>query len=231
MKYFFGGTKKTAKDEENNNVTKVDLPAAIMKNKEAINTLEKRQTHLEKRANDLTEEAKQRIGRKDTQGAKLALKRKQMLDNELAQLGNARLTLEQQINTLESQQTQQMAIRALSQGVEAQKQLNSSLNINSIDKLMDDLQEQQDRQQEVASVLSQNIPMMDEDDIMAELGRLEEEDIEQKLAGLGSVPTSLVGVSSSPVVTTTTVEAPCSKPDATVLSDQEQLRLLEADLL
>lgn len=41
--------------------------------------------------------------------------------------GNAHLTLEQQIMTLESAQTQQVAVGALAAGVTAQKALNQQL--------------------------------------------------------------------------------------------------------
>lgn len=65
----------------------VDLPEAILRNKAAIDTLEKRQLHLEKRINAQEEDAKKRAKEGDKRGALFALKRKKMYEKELDQLG------------------------------------------------------------------------------------------------------------------------------------------------
>merc|ERR1719163_1694025 len=72
----------------------------------------------------------------DKRGAMMALKQKKMLTTELESLGNARLTLEQQIMSLESMQSQQIAVQALATGVAAQKQMNKTMND---DELLEEL--------------------------------------------------------------------------------------------
>ena len=93
MKLFFG--KSAAQPQ-------VSPTDAIMKNKEAIETLTKRQDFLEKRVAQQDGLAREKAKAKDKRGAMTALKQKKMLSTELESLSQARLTLEQQIMTLES---------------------------------------------------------------------------------------------------------------------------------
>ncbi len=103
--------------------------------REAINTLEKRKQLLEKKIQLQEQDARTRAAAKDKRGAMMALKRKKMLQGELDTLTNSALTLEQQIMTLESAQSQQVAISALASGVQAQKQLNKQMNIDKVTKV------------------------------------------------------------------------------------------------
>lgn len=169
------------------------MPQAIVKNKEAIATLEKRQAHLECRIAFQEEEARRRGREGDKRGALFALKRKKMFEKELEQLGNAHLTLEQQIMTLESAQAQQVAVGALAAGVTAQKVLNQQLNINKIDDLMEDMQEQASLQNELAQVLSQGNPLSDDAELLAELHEIEAKQLEETLADACPVPSTSPG--------------------------------------
>lgn len=62
------------------------MPDAIMKNKEAILTLEKRQQFIEKKIELQIADAKEKARLKNKQGALMALKRKKMLEGELENL-------------------------------------------------------------------------------------------------------------------------------------------------
>eukprot|EP00920_Eleutheroschizon_duboscqi_P036731 GHVT01088309.1.p1 GENE.GHVT01088309.1~~GHVT01088309.1.p1 ORF type:complete len:164 (+),score=52.52 GHVT01088309.1:464-955(+) len=157
MRLFFGRQRDTSEQQQ-----KVDVPVAILKSKEAISTLEKRQLHLEKKIQAQQEDATTRLARGDKSGALLALKRKKLYEGDLAQTSSSRFTLENQINALESQAMQSVTVAALTTGVDAQKQLNQNININKIDKLMEDMQEQQDVQGEVAQALAQGAPEVEE---------------------------------------------------------------------
>ena len=169
MKLFFG--KSAAQPQ-------VSPTDAIMKNKEAIETVTKRQDFLEKRVAQQDGLAREKAKAKDKRGAMMALKQKKMLSTELESLSQARLTLEQQIMTLESAQTQQVAVQALQLGVQAQKDMNKQINIDKIDQLIEDMQEQRDIQDEVTQVLSQGQPLMDDADLLEELEAIEAEDFE-----------------------------------------------------
>ncbi|KAF4746471.1 hypothetical protein FOZ63_028898, partial [Perkinsus olseni] len=150
MRLFFGSKKKEQKKAAP--PPQQNLPDAIMKNKEAIDTLEKREQLIEKKMAIQEQEARSRAAAKDKRGALMALKRKKLYEAELQTLMNSRMTLEQQILSLESSQTTAVAVQALAQGVSAQKTMNQQLNIDNIDELMDDMAEQQDLQNEVSQV-------------------------------------------------------------------------------
>ena len=150
--HLFGRSKKKPEPPKPAAPKAKSLPDAIVNNKEAILTLEKRQTFIERKIELQIADAKEKARNKDKRGALMALKRKKMLNAELEQLQNARLTLEQQIMSLESTQTQQVAVGALSTGVQAQKQMQAQLDIDKVEDLMDDIKEQQDMQQEIAQV-------------------------------------------------------------------------------
>lgn len=182
----------------------IDLPNAIIQNKQAIETLEKRQAHLECRIAFQEQDAKRRAQNNDKRGALFALKRKKMFEKELEQLGSAHLTLEQQIITLESAQAQQVAVGALAAGVVAQKVLNQKLNLSKIDDLIEDMQEQSNLQNELAQVLSQDNHLCDDAELLNELHELEAQQLDEALADVGPVPIQSPGRIAAPASRSTT---------------------------
>ncbi|KAF4661664.1 hypothetical protein FOL47_006600 [Perkinsus chesapeaki] len=201
MRLFFGSKKKEQKQAP---PPQQNMPDAIMKNKEAIETLEKREQLIEKKMAIQEQEARTRAAAKDKRGALMALKRKKLYEAELQTLMNSRMTLEQQILSLESSQTTAVAVQALAQGVSAQKQMNQQLNIDNviekrvgeIDELMDDMAEQQDLQNEVSQVLSSGNQIMDDDELLNELDQIEAEELDKKMVDAVSAPTG--GVVTQP---------------------------------
>jgi hypothetical protein len=202
------------------------LPESILKHKDAISVLEKRQQLLEKKIADAMEEAKTKAANNDKRGALIVLKRKKMLEQELETLMNSHMTLEQHILTLEGTQASQLAIQALQSGVAAQKAMNQQMKIEKIDDLMEDLQEQQELQNEVAQVLSQGTRVTDDADLLAELEALQADDLAQKLPSTTapsvktSVPPAAAAASSSPVL-----------PAVPTLSAEEERELAELQAL
>lgn len=166
----------------------VSSAEAIQKQRAALDTLEKRVTFLEKRIVQQDDEASTKARNKDKRGALMALKRKKMLNTEIDTLNNSRVTLEQQIMTLEAAQTQNVAIAALQTGVQAQQNLNQQMNVDQVDQLMEDMQEQQDRQKEIQEVLGQGSSLED-DDLLDELAALEEAEFEAQAADMAPIPT------------------------------------------
>ncbi|KAF4722497.1 hypothetical protein FOZ63_015696 [Perkinsus olseni] len=203
MRLFFGSKKKEQKKASP--PPQQNLPDAIMKNKEAIDTLEKREQLIEKKMAIQEQEARSRAAAKDKRGALMALKRKKLYEAELHTLMNSRMTLEQQILSLESSQTTAVAVQALAQGVSAQKTMNQQLNIDNIDDLMDDMAEQQDLQNEVSQVLSSGNQIMDDDELLNELDQIEAEELDKKMVDAVPAP-------SGGVVTEPTAAQPAAAP-------------------
>lgn len=219
MRLFFGSKKESKPPAP---VVAADpnagLPEAIQKNKTAIETLDKREKLLEKRISDEEADAKSRVANNDKRGALMALKRKKLLETELETLMNSRMTLEQQINSLEAAQMNQIAVAALAHGVAVHKQLNKQIDADRVDQLMEDLQEQQDLQNEIAQVMSTGtrIAGEDEDELLRELETMQAKQLEEQLIGAGSVPSTSVAAAAPTVV---------AAPTANSLSQDEEAEL------
>jgi len=205
MRLFFGGSKKDSAPSGGGgngggggqNRTE-QLKGAIDKNNQAIDNLDKRQRYLEKKVQDMEEKARQAARAKNKRGAMEALKRKKMLMSELDTLTNAKMTLEQQVMTMEAAQTQAAAVSALASGVKAQKNLNQQMNIDQVDQVMEEIQEQQDIQNEIAQCFQQGSSMMDDDDLLDEFIQLQAEELEkdlltttEQIIDVGPTPTAL----------------------------------------
>jgi len=215
MRLFFGSKKDKTPSGSATSSQVTDpnagLPEAIQKNKTAIDTLDKRQKLLEKRISDEEEDAKRRVASGDKRGALMSLKRKKMLEGELENLMNSRMTLEQQINSLETAQMNQIAVAALAHGVNVHKQLNKQIDADRVDQLMEDLQEQQDLQNEIAQVMSSGNRIADDEDLMKELEALESQQQDEILIGASNVP-------SGPVATGTKQTTKVAAPTAPVVA-------------
>ena len=228
MRLFFGSKKDkqvpaAATTPPNNG----GLPDAIQKNKTAIDTLEKRQKLLEKRISDEEADAKTRVANNDKRGALMSLKRKKMLETELETLMNSRMTLEQQINSLEAAQMNQIAVSALAHGVNIHKQLNQQIDAERVDQLMEDMQEQLDLQNEIAQVMSAGNRITDDEDLMRELEQLQESTLEEQLIGAGSVPSGPVATTTAAPVVAASVQKTASAPvrNAAGLTADEEAEL------
>ena len=229
MRLFFGSKKESKPPASAAPVVAADpnagLPEAIQKNKTAIETLDKREKLLEKRIADEEADAKSRVANNDKRGALMALKRKKLLETELETLMNSRMTLEQQINSLEAAQMNQIAVAALAHGVAVHKQLNKQIDADRVDQLMEDLQEQQDLQNEIAQVMSTGtrIAGEDEDELLRELETMQAKQLEEQLIGAGSVPSTSVAAAAPTVVAAPTANSLTQDEEAELAALQQGL--------
>ena len=216
MRLFFGSKKESKAPQAvvASGDPNAGLPEAIQKNKTAIETLDKRQKLLEKRISDEEADAKSRVASSDKRGALMALKRKKLLETELETLMNSRMTLEQQINSLEAAQMNQIAVAALAHGVSVHKQINKQIDADRVDQLMEDLQEQQELQNEIAQVMSAGTKVTDDEELLRELEEMQQNQLEEQLIGAGSVP-------SGPVEAKQSVVAAAEVPRPTLTQDEE----------
>eukprot|EP00494_Astrolonche_serrata_P029269 UN29536 len=98
------------------------------------------------------------------------------------------MNLETQIFGLEETQMNKTVIEGMKAGSEAMKAVSTTVNVEDVDELIDDIQEQQDTNTEINEALSQQIGMdMDEDDLLDELNELEELEAEEQLIDLPDV--------------------------------------------
>jgi len=190
------GFGKKKKDSENPKQTNPEhIRDAIDKNNLAVDNLDKRQLFLEKKVNDMDVKAREAVATKNKRSAMEALKRKKMLLSELDTLSNAKMTIEQQVMTMQAGQTQITAFKAIESGLKAQKMVQGGINCEQVDQLMDDIQDQKDIQDELANCFRTS--MMDEDDdLLDEFNALQEEQLEtsilsteRQMLSMGPTPT------------------------------------------
>ncbi|ETW32319.1 hypothetical protein PFFCH_00227 [Plasmodium falciparum FCH/4] len=159
-----------------------EIYKAILKNREAIDALEKKQVQVEKKIKQLEIEAKQKVQNNQMNSAKILLKRKKLYEQEIENILNNRLTLEDNMINLENMHLHKIAVSALSYAANTHKKLNNEINPQKVEKIIDTIQENKDMQEEINQALSFNlINNVDDDEIDKELNLLKEQSLEEKL--------------------------------------------------
>lgn len=122
-----------------------------------------------------TELAKQALkdGKIDKAKLYLRLKKHQqsVINTTYDQLGN----LENLIGTIEFKLIEKDVVYGLSQGNEVLKKLNNEMSVEKIDKVLDDLEEERLRVDEVSDLLGSGLSNSEENEVEEELERLERE--------------------------------------------------------
>lgn len=98
-----------------------------------------------------------------------------MLSNTDKQLEN----LEKMAADIEFAQVEIQILDGLKQGNAALKKMHTILDINEIEKIMDETREGIEKQQEIDTILSNALTQEDEDDVLAELEALVAEQVEE----------------------------------------------------
>ncbi|KAA1466763.1 vacuolar-sorting protein SNF7 [Dentipellis sp. KUC8613] len=163
---------------------------AIVGIRQQLQMLEKKEEHLQKKINDDLAKAKANaVSNKAV--ATQALRRKKMNETELDRLAGARLQLEMQMNTLESANINAETMAAMKKGSDALKTIHGSWNIDTVDATMNAINEQRELANEISEAISNPAYAgidIDEDELKNELRDLEEEDLNERLAGADHVP-------------------------------------------
>lgn len=107
-----------------------------------------------------------------------------LLSNADKQLEN----LEKLAADLEFAQVELKVLDGLKQGNAALKKVHDMLDINEVEKIMDETREGIEKQQEIDAILTDVLTSEDEEDVLAELDALEAEEELQQRAKLPDVP-------------------------------------------
>jgi len=169
----------------------VDLNASIQQLRAASQQLEKREGHLEKKIQQCLQVAKEKSKRRDKKGALFELKKKKQLENQLQSIQGKKLNLETQIMTLEDAHLNKQTLAAMKTSANALKSTVKESDLDKADELMDEINEAMDQVQEMNEAMSQPIgPVMDENELEAELAELEELDADELLNAMPQVQKS-----------------------------------------
>jgi len=170
----------SSKSEKKKVIKKPNINKSIQNIRSAQETLDKRGDHLEKQIAKLTKSAKDKLKKKNKKGALYDIKRKKMLEKELAGIENKKLTLETQTLALENAQMNESVFTAIQDGVTAIEDSNTRVNADEVEDVMDKMQELHEDQDAVNEALGQTVVDFDEDELMKELEDLVEDKAEEE---------------------------------------------------
>lgn len=165
--------------------------------------LTKKQEFLEKKIEqELT--AARKHGTKNKRVALLALKRKKRYEKQLAQIDGTLSTIEFQREALENANTNTEVLKNMGYAAKAMKAAHDNMDIDKVDELMQDIADQHEVAHEISDAISKPIGFgeeFDEDELLAELEELEQEELDKNLLevhGPETVPLPNVPAASLP---------------------------------
>ncbi|XP_026546192.1 transmembrane 9 superfamily member 1 [Notechis scutatus] len=199
---------------------------AIQKLHETETILVKKQEFLEEKIQQELQSAKKH-GTKNKRAALQALKRKKRYEQQLAQIDGTLSTIEFQREALENATTNTEVLKTMSDAARAMKEAHQHMDIDKVDDLMAEITEQQDIAQQISDAISKPVGFgddVDEDELLAELEEMEQEDLDKELLNVGQASPELPNVPSSRLP-----NVPASKvPSASLDEEDEEMKQLAA---
>jgi len=172
---------------------------AIQRLRETEEMLTKKSDFLEKKVDSELAIAK-KAGTKNKRVALQALKRKKRYEKQLQQIDGTLSTIEFQREALENASTNTEVLRVMGDAAKALKSAHKNMDVDDVHNLMDDVAEQQEIANEISEAISNPVGFgqdVDDDDLMAELEELEQEDLDEQLLEVGPATDQLPSVPST----------------------------------
>ncbi|EIM92730.1 uncharacterized protein STEHIDRAFT_117702 [Stereum hirsutum FP-91666 SS1] len=136
--------------------------------------------------------AKQHLAKGQKDRALVALRRRKYQETLLVKTDGQLENLEQLVSTIEFSLVEVSVLHGLKQGNEVLKEIHKEMNLDSVEKLMEETAEARAYQQEIGDMLANNLSLDEEDAVQEELKALQEqamlEEAHKTVSGLPSAP-------------------------------------------
>jgi len=198
---------------------------AIVNLRQQLQMIDKKEEHLQKKIEEETKKARANAVSNKTV-ATAALKRKKMNEIELNRLGESRLHLEMQVNTLEAANMNAETMAAMKKAADALKVIHGNLTMDKVDATMAAVNEQRELANEIADTIATPLytTEIDDDELRRELEDLEQDELNERLNQADHVPVH------QPPSAKRVEEAPRSTKTAVEDDEEAQLKALQAEL-
>lgn len=215
------GKKKVAKPAGQ---SAADTAKVITELRGKLEMLEKRENHVQRKIDAQIADARARSARKDKRGALMALKRKKLYEKEIQKYNGARLTLEQQIITLEGAAVNKETFNALRSGARAMESIHGDLSAEKVEDIMDDIGDQMQIADDISEAISNPIggALDDDDELLAELDELDELNMTDQMLSAPTAPAS-IGATAAPAAPShvSLPDAPTTTPAVAATGDAD----------
>lgn len=199
---------------------------AIVGLRQQLLMLQKKEEHLNRKIQDETKKAKANVTT-NKRIAQAALRQRKAYENELDRIAGTRMTLETQVNAIESANMNLETMTAMRKGADALRNIHGSLNIDRVDSTMDSIREQMDLTNEISDAISNPVGMghdLDEDELKNELEELEQQELNERLVGAESAPSHVPATLAGPS------RAHPARQQQQEEDDDAELKALQAEL-